>query len=102
MEAERKRELARVTPAFAFHATNFVHCTFLAKANYQSLYHIGCGNMQLPSPGVRLRLFGHLSTVKFVGEVQGTRGTWLGVEWDDPNRGKHDGVKDGVRYFTCL
>lgn len=23
MEAERKRELARVTPAFAFHATNF-------------------------------------------------------------------------------
>ncbi len=26
-------------------------------------------------------------------------GTWLGVEWDDASRGKHDGSKDGVRYF---
>ncbi|KAH7107600.1 RNI-like protein, partial [Auriculariales sp. MPI-PUGE-AT-0066] len=26
---------------------------------------------------------------------------WLGVEWDDPQRGKHDGTKDGIQYFTC-
>lgn len=80
----------------------FTRRTSGPKANYQSLHHICCGNMQLPSPGIRLRLSGHLSTVRFVGEVQGTRGTWLGVEWDDPSRGKHDGMKDGVRYFTCL
>lgn len=28
-------------------------------------------------------------------------GIWVGVEWDDPTRGKHDGTKEGVRYFTC-
>ncbi len=28
-------------------------------------------------------------------------GLWLGVEWDDPERGKHDGSHEGVRYFTC-
>ncbi|KAI6166847.1 hypothetical protein EDD17DRAFT_1541543 [Pisolithus thermaeus] len=45
---------------------------------------------------------GHLGTIKYVGAVDGTPGIWYGVEWDDPNRGKHDGVKDGRRYFTCL
>ncbi|CED82065.1 Beta-tubulin folding cofactor E [Phaffia rhodozyma] len=40
-------------------------------------------------------------TVRFEGLVQGTDKPWLGVEWDDPSRGKHDGEKDGVRYFTC-
>lgn len=28
-------------------------------------------------------------------------GLWLGVEWDHPSRGKHDGSHDGVQYFTC-
>ena len=28
-------------------------------------------------------------------------GEWIGVEWDDQSRGKHDGVHDGVKYFTC-
>lgn len=26
-------------------------------------------------------------------------GTWLGIEWDDGLRGKHNGVVDGKRYF---
>ncbi|KAI0362453.1 hypothetical protein OH77DRAFT_1467198 [Trametes cingulata] len=56
----------------------------------------------LPPVGTRLCHSGHLGTVKFVGPVDGTQGIWLGVEWDDPKRGKHDGVKDGKRYFTCL
>lgn len=30
-----------------------------------------------------------------------TSGLWLGVEWDHPSRGKHDGSHDGVQYFTC-
>ncbi|TAQ88541.1 hypothetical protein B7494_g3162 [Chlorociboria aeruginascens] len=33
--------------------------------------------------------------------VAGTTKEWLGVEWDDPSRGKHDGEHQGVRYFTC-
>lgn len=44
---------------------------------------------------------GCLGTIKYVGPVDGTQGVWYGVEWDDPKRGKHDGVKDGHRYFTC-
>ncbi|KAM7197814.1 HotDog domain containing protein [Naviculisporaceae sp. PSN 640] len=44
---------------------------------------------------------GALCTVRYSGEVAGTSGVWLGVEWDDPSRGKHDGQHKGVRYFTC-
>jgi hypothetical protein len=33
--------------------------------------------------------------------VEGTEGEWVGVEWDDPTRGKHDGSHAGVRYFEC-
>ncbi|KAI0672908.1 hypothetical protein C8Q78DRAFT_1187012 [Trametes maxima] len=59
-------------------------------------------SQRLPPIGTRLSHAGTLGTVRFVGPVDGTQGVWLGVEWDDPRRGKHDGVKDGKRYFTCL
>ena len=42
---------------------------------------------------------GHRGTVLFVGEVPPTKGSWLGVEWDDPSRGKHSGSHDGIQYF---
>ncbi|KAL6233177.1 hypothetical protein BDW75DRAFT_215923 [Aspergillus navahoensis] len=45
---------------------------------------------------------GNLCTIRYVGKVEGTSGEWLGVEWDDPTRGKHSGQHNGVRYFTCL
>ncbi|KAH9888249.1 Thioesterase/thiol ester dehydrase-isomerase [Xylariomycetidae sp. FL2044] len=54
-----------------------------------------------PKPGDRLSYDGVVCTVRYVGEVKGTSGSWLGVEWDDPARGKHDGSHKGVRYFTC-
>nr|XP_046232483.1 tubulin-specific chaperone E isoform X2 [Scatophagus argus] len=41
------------------------------------------------------------ATVRYVGPVPPTAGLWLGVEWDHPERGKHDGSHDGVQYFTC-
>ena len=41
------------------------------------------------------------ATVRYIGEVAGANGVWLGVEWDDPSRGKHNGEKDGVQYFQC-
>ncbi|KAM0091874.1 hypothetical protein ACP6JD_004703 [Aspergillus fumigatus] len=44
---------------------------------------------------------GDLCTVRYIGKVEGTTGEWLGVEWDDPTRGKHSGEHNGVRYFTC-
>ncbi|GAB1310154.1 hypothetical protein MFIFM68171_00364 [Madurella fahalii] len=51
--------------------------------------------------GQRRSYDGALCTVRYIGEVVGTTGTWLGVEWDDPERGKHDGQHKGVRYFSC-
>ncbi|KAE8339888.1 hypothetical protein BDV24DRAFT_175863 [Aspergillus arachidicola] len=44
---------------------------------------------------------GELCTIRYAGKVAGTTGEWLGVEWDDPTRGKHSGEHQGVRYFTC-
>lgn len=57
---------------------------------------------QLPAVGTRIAHAGYLGTVNFVGQVDGTQGLWLGVEWDDPSRGRHSGAKDGRQYFTCL
>lgn len=51
--------------------------------------------------GRRIVCDGERATVRFVGTVPPTKGVWLGVEWDNPDRGKHDGSHEGVRYFTC-
>ncbi|KAK1638354.1 CAP-Gly domain-containing protein [Colletotrichum phormii] len=50
----------------------------------------------------RLSYDNALCTVRYIGPVAGTSGTWLGVEWDDTGRGKHDGQHKDVRYFSCL
>ncbi|KAI5309144.1 hypothetical protein KEM55_003952 [Ascosphaera atra] len=50
--------------------------------------------------GTRLSYDGSLCTVRYKGEVKGTKGQWLGVEWDDPTRGKHAGEHQGIRYFN--
>lgn len=51
--------------------------------------------------GKRLSFDGQLCTVRYYGEVKGTKGEWLGVEWDNPTRGKHSGENGGIRYFEC-
>jgi dynactin complex subunit len=56
---------------------------------------------QPPAVGTRINHATNLGTVRFVGEVEGTKGIWLGVEWDDPQRGRHSGSKHGKQYFTC-
>lgn len=52
--------------------------------------------------GKRLSYDGQLCTLRYVGTLQGTKGEWLGVEWDEPERGKHQGEHNGVRYFECM
>ncbi|MCJ1248420.1 hypothetical protein MMC30_005638 [Trapelia coarctata] len=52
--------------------------------------------------GHRLSWQGALCTVRYIGTVGKTRGEWLGVEWDDPTRGKHSGDHEGQWYFYCL
>src|SRR5258708_184543 len=53
------------------------------------------------SVGFRISHSGCLGTIRYVGEVEGTTGCWLGVEWDDPGRGKHNGEHNGKVYFQC-
>ncbi|KAK0530847.1 hypothetical protein OC834_003165 [Tilletia horrida] len=56
----------------------------------------------LPAVGARFMLKGERGTVRYVGPVPPAKGDWLGVEWDNAARGKHDGTSaDGTRYFTC-
>ncbi|KAJ3492847.1 hypothetical protein NLG97_g5110 [Lecanicillium saksenae] len=52
--------------------------------------------------GERISYDDALCTVRYIGEVAGAAGSWLGVEWDDSTRGKHDGSHKGTRYFECL
>ncbi|KAH6606406.1 tubulin-specific chaperone e [Trichoderma cornu-damae] len=52
--------------------------------------------------GQRISYDGAPCTVRYVGGIAGTTGSWLGVEWDDAARGKHDGSHKGTRYFTCI
>ncbi|XP_058838663.1 tubulin-specific chaperone E [Topomyia yanbarensis] len=49
--------------------------------------------------GVRIRIGQHFGTIRYIGEVVNTEGEWVGVEWDDPQRGKHSGMVNGVEYF---
>ncbi|KAF7185250.1 Tubulin-specific chaperone E [Pseudocercospora fuligena] len=51
--------------------------------------------------GQRLSLKGQVCTVRYVGPVEGKAGDWLGVEWHDPARGKHNGTHEGKQYFKC-
>jgi len=55
-----------------------------------------------PYIGQRRSYGGALCSVRYHGPLSGTKGEWLGVEWDDPTRGKHDGVHEGQRIFQCL
>eukprot|EP00959_Pyramimonas_sp_CCMP1952_P228095 4769529-Pyramimonas_sp.AAC.3 len=52
---------------------------------------------------VRVRVADDLSlaTVRYLGPVVTQKGVWVGVEWDDAGRGKHDGAYKGTRYFEC-
>lgn len=61
--------------------------------------------------GGRVRdLDGFKATIRYIGPVASAKNktdTWLGVEWDDKLRGKHDGScvdADGNlhRYFECV
>lgn len=59
------------------------------------------GPQNVPYKGQRLSLKGQTCTVRYVGPVTGKAGDWLGVEWDDPTRGKNNGMYDGHQYFNC-
>lgn len=53
-------------------------------------------------PGQRLSFNNDLCTIRYCGSLPGQKGDWLGVEWDDSTRGKHDGQFKGKRLFNPL
>lgn len=52
--------------------------------------------------GRRVCVGTYTGVVRYVGPIPGTEFTWVGVEWDDSFRGKHDGIHNGIRYFKTL
>ena len=52
--------------------------------------------------GRRLSFDGQRCTVRYCGPVEGTKGLWIGVEWDDSTRGKHNGYHNDKKVFKCL
>jgi dynactin complex subunit len=51
--------------------------------------------------GCRVQVLKDRATIRYIGNVRGQEGTWVGLEWDDASRGKHDGTTGGVQYFEC-
>ena len=39
-------------------------------------------------------------TIKYVGPILNSTVIWLGIDWDNPNNGRHDGTFKDIRYFT--
>ena len=54
--------------------------------------------------GSRVQILRARASVRYVGSVVNQEGTWVGVEWDDASRGKHDGStgesKGGLHYHV--
>lgn len=55
--------------------------------------------MEMSAPpfaiGDRVQVDKKNASVRYVGSIDGQDGTWVGLEWDDESRGKHDGSHSG-------
>ncbi|MCP9260826.1 Cyclin-related protein fam58a [Dirofilaria immitis] len=51
--------------------------------------------------GDRIEAGGNRGVIKYIGAVDGYDGEWIGIDWDNPERGKHDGFLNGKRYFQA-
>jgi len=49
----------------------------------------------------RIECDGYRGTLKYIGPVGDTKGEWLGIDWDDLTRGKHNGTYHGIKYFQA-
>jgi len=50
----------------------------------------------------RVELNEHTGTIRYVGKLIHNKkddDIWIGIEWDDETRGKHNGMVEGVEYF---
>jgi hypothetical protein len=51
----------------------------------------------------KIELNGYVGVVKYCGKLKHKEDNdiWLGIEWEDVTRGKHNGTVEGVEYFSC-
>jgi dynactin complex subunit len=49
----------------------------------------------------RICINSRLGTIRYYGPITGLNGNWIGIEWDNPEWGKHSGEYNGHCYFTC-
>jgi tubulin-specific chaperone E len=59
------------------------------------------GTEDCPVIDSRVCVDGNLAFVRYFGAVDGQEGRWVGLEWDEEARGKHDGTHAGRQYFQC-
>lgn len=57
--------------------------------------------------GKRVEISGYIGTIRYYGPLMHTKEPsnpeviWLGIEWDNYNRGKNNGTVDSYHYFDC-
>lgn len=50
--------------------------------------------------GHRIECDGVKGTIKWIGKLPNYKNIWYGIDWDDEERGKHNGTHNGVSYFS--
>ncbi|VDL91177.1 unnamed protein product [Schistocephalus solidus] len=51
--------------------------------------------------GARVMQREQRGTIKYVGTLANSPAVWIGVDWDSPDRGRHNGSYKGVKYFDA-
>ncbi|XP_044729926.1 tubulin-specific chaperone E [Chrysoperla carnea] len=51
--------------------------------------------------GMRISSGEDIGTIRYIGSIEGYNGNWLGIDWDCPTRGKHNGSVHGNIYFNA-
>lgn len=51
--------------------------------------------------GMRISSGEDIGTIRYIGSIDGYNGNWLGIDWDCPTRGKHNGSVHGNIYFNA-
>ena len=41
----------------------------------------------------------YFASICYRGSIEGMSGEWIGIEWDDVEKGKHSGCHNGIEYF---
>lgn len=50
---------------------------------------------------IQHRRDGRKGSIRYIGKIANVSGTRLGIEWDNPSPQRHDGIFEGIRYFSC-